>query len=165
MLGNVGFQSGDTEQVHTVKHMFNLKMFILILCVFLQGCVSTTNLSQGDVIAKSAQCSCKGNSIVMTMVSYGPISDALMISKIKATGTDDGFCQDFSTLIQHDNKNFTLYSQSNQKLSAILINAFSKYEDNALEGVALCLVSMSDQYIETLQAEASRVGAKMEFVE
>ncbi|MGE4542957.1 MAG: hypothetical protein AB7D06_02495 [Pedobacter sp.] len=147
-----------------MKHNIKRYSYFIFLFVCLQGCSEPTLRIDG-VIEKSTQCSCKALGLVMIIPSYGIASDALMTLSIKNTGNDEGFYQNFSTAISQGHTDFTLYCQSSQKLAALISNTFSHYEDNILEGIRLCVVSLSDRYADTLRNEANRVGAIIEFVE
>ena len=136
-------------------------LLVLIPLVF-QACVASKHLSNADIVQKSTLGCPSHDMSIVTIPSRGLAGDALAIASVKTMGIDGGFSDDFSKLLKLNIKSIGAACSNSEKLEAILLNNFSLYKNDELEGVDICAIGISDS--QELINEANRTGAVMTFV-
>jgi hypothetical protein len=140
----------------------NSKIYSLITAVAIafsfSACVSSNNLKidQGSVVLKSTQC--QEGAILTIIPSYGAIGDSITISMANTTNKDEGVAQQIKNAISNGNKSFAFYSQNNDKMSALLNAALTKFKENELSNIHLCYIG-SQESATSLDKEMKRTGA------
>lgn len=140
-------------------------MLIVMVSLLFQAC-ATKKLSENEAITKAlfncSEAKVTANISIHIIPSYGLLADALAISAVKISGNDGGFHEKFSSDINGGVDRIAIYSQSSQKMEALLSHSLSLYKDNELKNISLCILGIENS--KELSNEATRTGSSIRFV-